>query len=185
MKDTCDFEVLLETHLNDLYRLAFRLTRNKEVSEDLVQDVFISIDTDKIKPDNLRNPRAWLSTILYRRFVEYWRRQKRETGVVVPLADNGNSGQENHSSGYDGFQSHSPGPQQMVENELKQEKLMQALDLLTPEYREVLVFHDVEGFSLPELTVITGTPLGTLKSRLHRARSRMQDTLEEINFFDS
>jgi RNA polymerase sigma-70 factor (ECF subfamily) len=56
--------------------------------------------------------------------------------------------------------------------------VQQALAALSIDHRTVLLMHDAEGYKLEEIQLITGIPVGTLKSRLHRARSRLRDVLE-------
>ncbi len=184
MKNGDDFAVLLTSHLGDLYRFAWRLTRHKETAEDLVQDLFVSLDLRSVDPETVRNPRAWLSRILYCRFVEHWRRENRSP---VHLADTGAGDSMDDMPDFaacDHLISDDPGPETQVENAARQALLQVALDQLSGEHRDILLLHDVEGYSFPELETIMAVPVGTLKSRLHRARNRLQALLENMNFFE-
>ena len=181
-----EFEALLTSHLNDLYRFAFRLTRHKETAEDLVQDMFVSLDMKNLSPDHLRNPRAWLGKILYCRFVEHWRRENRsplsmaETGSVS--STDADDWQEYQS--LDASHAAHANPETLAIAAAEQTRLLAAMDQLSDEQRDIIVLHDVEGYSLPELQIVMEIPLGTLKSRLHRARNKLQLILEASNFFE-
>jgi RNA polymerase sigma-70 factor (ECF subfamily) len=69
------------------------------------------------------------------------------------------------------------GPDELLEQELTQARIVAAWDELGEEHRVVLSMHDIEDYSLPELSQIIDVPLGTLKSRLHRARARLRALL--------
>src|SRR5713101_2444787 len=69
------------------------------------------------------------------------------------------------------------GPEEDAERSGQRERILRALDRLNPEQRAVVAMHDVEGYSLEELATMLETPLGTLKSRLHRARQRLRALL--------
>ena len=71
----------------------------------------------------------------------------------------------------------SPGPLDLLEQEVTQERLLRAWERLGEEHRVVLAMHDIEDYTLPELAQIMEIPLGTLKSRLHRARARLRELL--------
>ena len=70
-----------------------------------------------------------------------------------------------------------PEPAELVEQQLTQERLLRAWEQLGEEHRVVLSMHDIEDYTLPELAQIMDVPLGTLKSRLHRARARLRELL--------
>ncbi|MET0986940.1 MAG: sigma factor-like helix-turn-helix DNA-binding protein, partial [Steroidobacteraceae bacterium] len=71
------------------------------------------------------------------------------------------------------------GPQELAEQQLTQERVLAVWPLLSEEHRIVLSMHDIEDFSLPEVAQILEVPIGTLKSRLHRARARLRELLSE------
>ncbi len=186
MKKLSKFEVLLTSHLNDMYRFAFRLTRHKETAEDLVQDMFVSLDMKQINPDSLRNPRAWLGKILYCRFVEHWRREHRSPlGIAVTGTGTGSPDDNWHDHPQlDTTEDFQAGPETLAMEAADQALLLAALEQLSDEHRDIIVLHDVEGYTFPELQEILEVPVGTLKSRLHRARHKLQLHLEATNYFE-
>ena len=73
--------------------------------------------------------------------------------------------------------SSSAGPAELLEQELTQDRVLAAWERLSEEHRVVLSMHDIEDYSLPELAQIMDVPVGTLKSRLHRARAKLKGLL--------
>lgn len=76
-------------------------------------------------------------------------------------------------------ESEEPGPEQLALGQLTGERIQAALAGLPPEQRAVIAWHDLEGYTLEELAESRGLPLGTLKSRLHRARASLRTRLRE------
>jgi RNA polymerase sigma-70 factor (ECF subfamily) len=111
---------------------------------------------------------------MYRIFVDQLRRE-RSSPVQFgadPIVDEEGAAAEN-----DAWLDTGPGPQDLVEQEITQERLLRAWERLGEEHRVVLAMHDIEDYTLPELAQIMEIPLGTLKSRLHRARARLRELL--------
>jgi len=165
-----NFEDLLRPQVEYLYRLAWRFTGSVSDAEDLVQDVLLKLfprtkellEIDKLRP--------WLARVLYRQYVDSVRRKSRSPIELVYDAD----GEDNP---LDALPAANEGPEEHAERSSWRERILEALEQLNPEQRAVIAMHDVEGYSLEELETILETPLGTLKSRLHRARQRMRSLL--------
>jgi RNA polymerase sigma-70 factor (ECF subfamily) len=71
-----------------------------------------------------------------------------------------------------------PGPAEHLDQQDRTRHITHALDTLSEDHRDLIIMHDIEGYTLPELTVIFEQPLGTLKSRLHRARKKLQQQIK-------
>ena len=69
-------------------------------------------------------------------------------------------------------------PEELSENLQMRDRLMQAINSLNQDQRHLCILHDVEGYTLNELEAILDTPIGTLKSRLHRARANLRNLLQ-------
>jgi RNA polymerase sigma factor (sigma-70 family) len=166
-----NFEDLLRPQVDYLYRLAWRFTGSVADAEDLVQDVLIKLfpRTDELL--DIERLRPWLARVLYRQFVDSVRRQARSP--IVELAQ----GAEPEDNPLDAMPALNDGPEGEAERSGLRERLLRALDRLNAEQRAVVTMHDVEGYSLEELETMLETPLGTLKSRLHRARQRLRALL--------
>ena len=162
-----EFERALEPLLDGAYRLSFRLTGVQQDAEDLLQEVLIKVYRQQAKFEAAPNPRAWLSRVIYNAFIDGRRRFARRQGHLhlVGSAD---------AAADAGLNTGNPevGPEGEALRRDDQRILQQALATLEPEWRAVLLMHDAEGYKLHEIHEITGLKLGTIKSRLHRARAR-------------
>ncbi len=163
------FERLLAQHWDSLRRMAFRLTGDRDAGEDLLQDLVERVTPRRDEVLCLDNPRAWLGRVLYRLFVDQWR-HARARPQLDPEAE------------VDAQADTADVPDDDFDRALARERLQAALDRLSPERRDVVLLHDVEGYTLVEIATITETPVGTLKSRLHRGRVRLRGLLAEGTF---
>lgn len=170
------FETLIAPHVDHLYRLAYRFTGSTPAAEDLVQDVLVKLYRMQAEIARLEKPRPWLARVLYHEYIDRWRRER--------LAPVNLSTLESEDVEY-GDQEPDPSPEADPERQVMgmqlREQLMAAISLLNEDQRTVILFHDVEGYTLEELSVVFSQPLGTLKSRIHRARARLREHLTQGN----
>jgi RNA polymerase sigma factor (sigma-70 family) len=166
-----NFEDLLRPQVDYLYRLAWRFTGSVADAEDLLQDVLLKLFPRTGELLEIERLRPWLARVLYRQYVDSVRQRARSPIVeLVPDA-------ENDDNPLDALPAAKDGPEEHAERSGQRERILRALDRLNPEQRAVVAMHDVEGYSLEELETMLETPLGTLKSRLHRARQRLRALL--------
>lgn len=165
------FERLMRPHVDKLYRLAFRLTGVVADAEDLVQDVLVKLYGRRAELSSIEDLSPWLGRVLYNQFVDSRRRSKRSRLSLVE-AD-----VEEHERGL--TQSPPADPHEQTAQALDISRLHGALKGLSDEHRIVILLHDAEGYTLQEIQRVTNTPLGTLKSRLHRARARLREMLKD------
>jgi RNA polymerase sigma factor (sigma-70 family) len=102
---------------------------------------------------------------------------RRERASPVEFGMDASADAEQDSGDGDAWLDTAPGPAELTEQELTQERVVRAWERLGEEHRAVLAMHDIEDYTLPELAQIMDIPLGTLKSRLHRARARLRELL--------
>ena len=164
------FEGLIRPYLSRLYRLAFRLTGTVADAEDLVQDVLVKLYARRAELSSIEELSPWLGRVLYNQFVDAQRRSKRRRLSLV------DTDAYDHSATQD---SPASDPQAQTEQSLDISRLHEALQSLSEEHRTVVLLHDAEGYTLTEIQRVTGVPVGTLKSRLHRARARLREILRE------
>lgn len=157
------FEALLRPHLERLYRLAYRFTGTREAAEDLVQELCVRLYPRHAELCALDSPGPWLARALHNLFVDQLRRQARSPLDLVERLPE--------------VAATAPGPDEQAFSALTLERLEAALARLPAEQRAVLAWHDIEGYTLEELAESRDLPLGTLKSRLHRARAALQRLL--------
>ena len=151
------FATLIREHYQSLYRAAYRLTRSTVDAEDLVQEVCVRAYPRIREIEGLEQPRGWLLRVLYRRFVDLRRRYERRH--VRAIEDD------------EEFASADPGPAEEADRALDRWRVEDAWRRLSQEQRLLLALHDIEGYTLVEIHSLTGLKDGTIKSRLHRARS--------------
>jgi len=161
------FEQMMLPHLDAAYNLACWLLRDQHDAEDAVQDACLRAHK-AFGGFRGADGRAWLLTIV--RNVCYSRmRQNRREPAAVAFED------EVHGS------THDPADANAVAwHEVKGELLRQALERLPAEYREVIVLHEIEGLAYREIAGVAGIPIGTVMSRLARARQKLQAELLEL-----
>jgi len=163
------FEKLVRPHFDRLYRLAWRLSGQRAEAEDLFQELLIKaygkLD-DLVKIDE---PGPWLCRVMYNLFIDERRRFARRRMHTVEEGELAGDG----LAGLPGTQN----PAQDHERLERLQKLDAALSMLSDEHRVVVLLHDTEGYKLSEIQNLTGIPVGTIKSRLHRARARLREIL--------
>ena len=165
-----NFDALVRPHLDRLYRLSFRLAGSKPEAEDLFQDVLTKIYPRVGELIEIEEPGSWLCRVMYNHFIDNRRRFARLR--LVTVSENQLSGKSLEML---------PGDLDPARDAEQLDDIMQldaALDELSDEHRLVIMLHDCEGYKLTEIQEVTGTAVGTLKSRLHRARARLRDILD-------
>jgi RNA polymerase sigma-70 factor (ECF subfamily) len=169
------FERLLKPHLDRMYRFAYRLTGNKAEAEDLFQDVLVKLFGKLDDLVKVEEPGSWVSRVLYNHFIDNRRRFARQRLVSVDEGQLPPGGVE-AMPGTDN-------PERNSERLDDINRLDAALNELSEKHRIVVLLHDSEGYKLKEIQEFTGDPIGTLKSRLHRARARLRELLSEGGTF--
>jgi RNA polymerase sigma factor (sigma-70 family) len=172
--DAAEFAQLMREHVPTLYRSAYRWTGAVDRAEDLVQQLLVRLYPRLAELRELDRVRPWALRVMYRIFVDELRRERAspvQFGAEL-AADSGAVSAEDEA-----WLDPGPGPAELAEQELTQERLVRAWERLGEEHRAVLSLHDIEDYTLPELAEIMDIPLGTLKSRLHRARARLRELL--------
>ncbi len=162
------FEKLMLPHMDAAYNLARWLLRDPHDAEDALQDACLRAyrAMDRFRGDD---GRSWLLTIV--RHVCYSRMRKGRSEPATDAFDD-----EAHGSTSD------PSEVNAAEwRETQGELLRRALDKLPDEYREVIVLHEIEGLAYREIAAVMEIPMGTVMSRLARARRKLQSELASLN----
>lgn len=163
------FDTLIKPHLDRLYRLSFRLAGNKAEAEDLFQDVLTKIFPRLNELIEIEEPGSWLCRVMYNHFIDNRRRYARQR--LVSVSEDRLPGKSLEEL---------PGNLDPVADAERLDNIMRlqrAFSELSEDHRLVVLLHDSEGYKLTEIQDVTGTPVGTLKSRLHRARARLREIL--------
>lgn len=159
-----DFRRYVEPEIEVLLRVARTLTGSKMDAEDLVQETLIRAFRSVDRFDG-RHPRAWLVTILRNTNVNMHRRQRPHPTDDWTVLD--------HGAPAFGARSE-PDPEQVMLDATLDERLERAVRSLDRRFQTVLVLVDVHGLTYAEAAESMGVPVGTVMSRLHRARDRVR-----------
>lgn len=164
------FEAEALPHLDSLYRMALRLSGDSTQAEDLVQETMLKAYRawNQFRPGT--NARAWLLTILRNTFINEYRRRRREP-IPVDL-----EAVEPYAIYRDVEQTD---PEGAFFSQIVDARVLEAIDRLPTEFREVLALSDMESLSYAEIAEALDIPVGTVKSRLFRARRQLQKELYE------
>jgi len=169
------FETLMQPHLQKMYRLAYRLTGQRADAEDLVQDVVVKLYPRLSEMQNIKILSPWLARVLYRHFVDRVRSKQRSP---LHLVSDEETELDEHSH-------QAPGPAVNTDTTILQSRLKGALNKLNEDQRALVILHDVEGYTLNEIHLMHDVSIGTLKSRLNRARSKLRELLKNMEPFDN
>jgi RNA polymerase sigma-70 factor (ECF subfamily) len=167
-----DFQALVAAHQAGIYRLGYRLTGNRDDAEDLVQEALIEAFQAFGRFRAGTHFDRWVYRIMTRTYIDKFRRRKRFD--PVPLDDaalNGDRPELTDSSS---------DPQQVLERTMTSAPVQEALDRLPPEFRAAVVLCDVQEASYEEAARALGCPVGTVRSRLHRARHLLRNWLQPL-----
>ncbi len=155
-------------YLDSLYRYGLRLCGDPVQAEDLVQETMVKAFRSWERYAIGTNIRAWLFTIMRNTLIsQYRRRRKHAESVDISEVD-----------GFIVFDAiYNPNPSERFFDRLVDEEVTGAIDSLSADYREIVVLADVEDLTYEEIAEVVGIPIGTVKSRLHRARRMLQRKL--------
>ncbi|WP_151526122.1 RNA polymerase sigma factor SigE [Serinicoccus kebangsaanensis] len=160
------WEEIVREHSPRVYRLAYRLTGDPHEAEDLTQDVFVRVfrSLDSFRPGTFE---GWLHRITTNLFLDKVRRRQRirfdaltdELSARLPL----------RASGTD--------PEQVYAMTHLDGDIQEALNALPPQFRAAVVLSDIEGLSYEEVAQTLGIKMGTVRSRIHRGRALLRQSL--------
>lgn len=169
------FEEQVRPYLPGLYPAALRLTRNPADAEDLVQETLARACASFAQFTPGTNLRAWLHKILTNTFINGCRKRRREP-AIAPGAD--------PNAAWLSSADPLAGPARSAEAEaldkITDSAVLAALADLPASYRAAIWLADVEGYAYREVAAIMGTPIGTVMSRLHRARGKLRGQLASL-----
>ena len=166
MPKTPSFEEIFLPHLDAAYNLARWILGTEHDAQDVVQEAFARAwkGFPKFRGEN---PRAWLLTIVRNTAYTWIKRHARDEGRLVPLDE------KSVSVAFEAAPSE-------LRLDKRNQQLRQALNRLPAEFREVLVLFEIEGWSYKAMATTLEVPLGTVMSRLSRARRRLREEITQI-----
>lgn len=159
-------------HIDSMFNFAYRLTNDEDDANDLVQDTYLKAFRFINSFQKGTNAKAWLFRILKNSFINDYRKKSKEPAKVdyqeVEMVYN--SADEPQYNGTVDLRT------EMVQD-LIGDEVARALNALPVDFRTVIILCDIEGFTYEEMAKILDIPIGTVRSRLHRARNLLKDKL--------
>jgi RNA polymerase sigma-70 factor (ECF subfamily) len=171
------FNQLVLTYQEAVYNCAYRMLNDSAGAADITQDTFITA-YQKIDTFKQGSFKAWLLRVVTNKCLDEFRRQKRHPNTALePLT---HEDQETFDSPYWMTDTH-PLPEEQVSQKELNLAIQHCLSHLPEEFRFIVVMVDMQEMDYREASHIVGVPLGTIKSRLARARKRLQDCLQRFS----
>ena len=172
--DIKSFELLIENYQKTVYNMAYQYLGNPEDALDASQEALIKIFKSLKSFKGKSSFSTWIYRICVNVYIDELRKRKKtyldtisstittEDGELeIPIVDKG------------------PLPDELLEKKEIRHEVLKAIDNLTPDYKSVVILRDINGFSYEEISKVLGCSLGTVKSRINRARKSLKNLLSE------
>jgi RNA polymerase sigma-70 factor (ECF subfamily) len=167
------FEEEFLPQVDALYTFAYHLTYNEEDANDLVQETYLKAYRFIDRYIENTNAKAWLFKILKNIFInQYRKKSKQPTRVDYEEVINYHDEEDTSYSSYQDLR------EEMFQHMMGDEAT-NAINALPVDFRVVILLCDIEGFTYEEISKIIDIPIGTVRSRLHRARNMLKEKLKE------
>ncbi|MBE6008275.1 MAG: sigma-70 family RNA polymerase sigma factor [Lachnospiraceae bacterium] len=168
--DVDAFETLIMKYEKTIYNIALRMMTSPEDAKDVSQNVLIKIynNISRFKGDSLFS--TWIYRITVNTCIDEMRKNKRKTEISMDDEDTGLSRI---------IQDTAASPEQSIVEKEGYNSIINAINELPEEYKTVITLRDIEGFSYQDIAEITECSLGTVKSRISRARAKLKELLLE------
>jgi RNA polymerase sigma-70 factor (ECF subfamily) len=160
-------------HMDALYNFALRMTVDRSEAEDLVQETYLKAFRFFDKFEQGTNCKAWLFRIMKNSYINRYRRSQKSPATV----DYGSV--EEFYYTIRGSASESGDLQESLFANMLDDEVTTAIERLPDEFRSVVILCDIEGFTYEEIAEFVDCPVGTVRSRLHRGRKLLRDSLVE------
>jgi RNA polymerase sigma-70 factor (ECF subfamily) len=165
--DTDAFEALVLENRRQVYNLALKMTKNEQDAYDISQEAFLKAfrSLDKFRGDSKFS--VWLYRLTSNLCLDFLRAQKRREKVSLSYENDEDEQQELE------IPDERFSPEKILEQNNLRESISSALDALPEDYRSIIVMREMDGLSYDEISARTGLELGTVKSRIFRARKKL------------
>lgn len=167
------FEKEFMPHIDSMYNFAFRLTNDEDDANDLVQDTYLKAFRFINSFSEGTNAKAWLFRILKNSFINDFRKKSKEPSKV-----DYQDVETTYNSEEDAETNQTVDLRAETVQDLIGDEIANALNVLPVDFRTVIILCDVEGFTYEEMAKILDIPIGTVRSRLHRARMLLKEKLK-------
>jgi RNA polymerase sigma-70 factor, ECF subfamily len=170
--DVYAFDLIVRRYKDQLLNFAYRFLGNLEEAEDVVQETFLRLYKNKKAYRQIAKFSTWLYTITSNLAKTELRKRKRRK--LISISDMGYEDKE-----YE-IEDQGANTERDVDSSINERIIQQAIQELSPRFREVIILRDVQELSYEEVGEVLKIPLGTVKSRVNRARIKLQSKLQPI-----
>lgn len=160
-------------HINSMYNFAYRLTLDEDDAKDLLQDTYLKAFRFIDSFQQGTNAKAWLFRILKNSFINDYRKKSKEPSKIDYQEV------ESYYNSEDVDRQITPDLRVEALQDMIGDEISNALNSLDVDFRTVIILCDLEGFKYDEMAKILDIPIGTVRSRLHRARNLLKEKLSE------
>lgn len=167
-----EFEKDFMPLMRQAYNFAFRLTYNEDDAKDLVQESYVKAFRFYESFERGTNTKAWLFRIIKNTFINEYRKKSKE-----PQKFDYQEIEERYN-GENASVEHEQSLRVDIVNDMLGDEITIALNTLQEEFREIIILCDLEDFKYEEIADILNIPIGTVRSRLHRARNAMKEKIK-------
>jgi RNA polymerase sigma-70 factor (ECF subfamily) len=162
-------ETLFKRHEKRVFGICLRMLNNPEVAADVAQDAFVRIYEGLSSFDGRARFSTWMVRVTLNSVYSYLRRERLRRHAPLPEPDEGRDPR-----------SREPSPSSSIEREGLRSDVFIALGTIDLDARAILVLRDLQGLEYSDIAEVIGTPIGTVRSRLFRARAALRRSLEEM-----
>lgn len=170
--DIYAYELIVKRYKDQLLNFVYRFLGNHEEAEDVVQETFLRVYRNRHAYQRVAKFSTWIYTIAGNLARTELRRRNRRR--IFSLSSMGVEDKEYEIS--DEFSS----PEKHTNTVLSEEIIQKEINKLSPKFREVIILRDIQELSYEEISKIIRVPIGTVKSRVNRARLRLQSRLKHL-----
>nr|WP_260504299.1 RNA polymerase sigma factor SigW [Paenibacillus illinoisensis] len=166
------FAEIVELYKDKLFHLAYRMLNNRHEAEDVVQETFLRVFRNMEKYDPNQKFSTWIYRIATNLCIDRLRRKKPSYSLDAELND------QEGSDGYSMLPSDDRTPESEALLSETQTLIREAIDSLPAKYKSVMILRYLQDLSLQEISDVTGMPVTTIKTRVHRGRDFLRKKLE-------
>lgn len=168
------YRSLVERYQERVYGLAFEILKSREDAEDVAQESFVKAYLSITEFKGESSFYTWLYRIVYNMAIDFKRKIARRGGEKAEF-------DETVAYDADGILGRVEGPQEQILRQEQRHQIRAALDSISEEHRVVITLREVDGLSYEEIAKVTGISRGTVMSRLHYARKKVQSVLIHLS----
>lgn len=169
--DTLALQELFNRYEKMVFNTAYRMLMNRNEAMDIVQDVFVLVLRKASTFKGESKFTTWLYRVTINCCKDMQRKRKRDISIDEPT-------EEGYQPLEDTLKSKETPPPEIAESAELQRTVREAIFSLPPKFKEIIILYDIEGLSYQEISDVLGIKMGTVKSRLNRARASLADALE-------